>query len=85
MAVQISTSIYGVNTNSQGTAQGKTMGFPASGVIIRPVTTNSSFNGVFNGVTVQSVIQLLSHGTVVNEPLYYSSETVAQLITKANA
>jgi hypothetical protein len=85
MAVTISASIYGVNSNSQGTAMGVTMGFPASRVLIRPFKADSSNTGVYNTVTVQSIIQLIPSGTVVSQPQYFSSESVSALITKANA
>lgn len=78
-------SIYGVNVNAYGTAQGRLMSFPATGIIVRPVVTDSSFNGTFNGVTMLSIIQLLPSGTVVNQPQYYSPLTVTEVNTLRNA
>lgn len=85
MAVAILASIYGVNANAFGTAQGRLVSFPANGILVRPATTDSTFNGTFNGVTMQSVIQLLPSGTVVNQPQYYSPLTVTQINTLQNA
>jgi hypothetical protein len=85
MAVAILASIYGLNTNAFGTAQGRLVSFPANGILVRPVTTDSGFNGVFNGVTMNSVIQLLPTGTVVNQPQYYSPKTVTEINTLQNA
>ena len=81
------TTIYGVNSNASGTAQGRTMGFPSQHVLIRPAIVDSTFTGTFNGVTVNSVIQLLPSGgaAVNNQPQFYSAETVSALQTKANA
>jgi len=77
-------SIYGVNANAAGTAQGRLMSFPSTGVIVRPVITDSSFNGTFNGVTMNSIIQLLPSGTVVNQPQYYTVKTVTEVNTLQN-
>lgn len=78
-------SIYGVNANAFGTAQGRLISFPSTGVIIRPVIADSTFNGTFNGVTMLSIIQLLPSGTVVNQPQYYSPKTVTEINTLQNA
>lgn len=78
-------SIYGTNSNATGTAQGRLMGFPSQSILVRPVITDDTFNGTFNGVTVNAVIQLLPSGTVVNQPQYYTSKTVSEVVTLANA
>ena len=77
--------IYGMNSNAVGTAQGRTMGFPSQSVLLRPVVTDSTFDGTFNGVTVNAIIQLLPSGTVVNQPQFFTNKTVAELQTLANA
>lgn len=77
-------SVYGLNANSYGTAQGRIMSFPSTGVLVRPVITDSTFNGIFNGVTMLSMIQLLPSGTVVNQPQYYSPKTVTEINTLQN-
>lgn len=81
MSTMLSVSIYGRNSNSIGTNNGVTMGFPSANVTIQPAPANTTFNGV----TVLSVIQLIPGGTVVNQPKFYSSATVSTLITAANA
>ena len=79
--------IYGINNNSataNGSANAQYLGFPSQSILVRPVLTNSTFNGVFNGVTVKSVIQLLPSGTVVSQPQYFTDKTVAEIVTLAN-
>ena len=77
--------IYGINANATGTAQGRSMGFPSQSCLFRPVITDSTFDGTFNGVTVNAIIQLIPSGTVVNQPQYYTNKTVAELAVLANA
>ena len=81
MAQIFAASIYGVNSNARGTAQGVVMGFPSQNVTIQPAPSGTTFNGV----TVNSVIQLIPGGTVVNQKQYFAAATVATLITAANA
>lgn len=81
MAQVFGISIYGINRDATGTNNGSTMGFPSQHVLIRPVPTATTFNGV----TVNSIIQLLPSGTKVGQDQYYSDRTVAQAITLANA
>lgn len=78
-------SVYGVNHNAIGTAQGRLMAFPSTGVIVRPVTTDSNFDGTFNGVTMNSIIQLLPGGTQVSQPQYFTPKTVTEIQTLTNA
>jgi len=77
-------SVYGVNQNQVGTEMGTTMSFPSTQVLVRPATAVTGFNGTFNGVTMNSVVQLLSNGTVVNQPQYYTPKTVAEVNTLQN-
>jgi hypothetical protein len=77
--------IYGINANSYGTAQGRGIAFPSQGVVVRPVVLDDSFDGTFNGVTVNSVIQLLPSGLSLSQPQYYSNKTVSEIATLANA
>lgn len=85
MALQLSASIYGVNTSAVGTAQGLTMSFPTQGLRIEPASlTLASGSNTFNGVTVLSCIQLLPTGLNTNERRYYSATAVATLVTAAN-
>lgn len=81
MAQIFAASIYGRNSNPFGGVQGKIVGFPSASVWITPAPAGLTFNGV----TVNSVIQLIPGGTVVNQPSFYSSATVATLISAANA
>lgn len=85
MSVSFLASIYGVNQNAYGTAQGRIIDFPSASVIVRPVVTDSGFDGTFNGVTMNSVIQLIPSGTVVNQPQYFSPKTVSEISTLRNA
>jgi len=77
-------SIYQVNNSSVGTAQGTLMSFPSTSVLVRPVVADSTFNGVVNGVTMNSIIQLLPSGTVVNQPQYFTPKTVTEVNTLQN-
>ena len=85
MALQLSASIYGVGVNAIGTAQGVTMSFPTQGIRIEPASLSLGSNTSFNGVTVQSCIQLLPTGLNVNEKRYYSATAVGTLVSAANA
>lgn len=74
--------IYQTNSNATGGATGQYMGFPSANILVRPVIPALT---VQNSVVVNSIIQLLPSGTVVNQPQYYSDRTVAQIITLATA
>jgi hypothetical protein len=77
-------SIYGMNSQAQGTNQGRIMSFPSTAVLVRPVIPDSTFDGTFSGVTMNAIIQLLPSGTVVNQPQWYSPLTVTQVNTLQN-
>lgn len=79
MAVGFLASIYQVNRGAITGNNGQLISFPASSVLVRPA------NDVVNGVTVNSVIQLIPGGTVVNQPQYYSVLTVTEVNTLRNA
>lgn len=81
MALLFQAAIYQTNSNATGGANGQYMAFPSSNVIVKPVIP--SFTA--SGVAVNSQIQLLPSGLVVNPPTYYSSLTVAAIVTLANA
>ena len=85
MALQLSASIYGINTAAVGTAQGLTLSFPTQGIRIEPasLTLAAGFQQ-FNGVTVQSCIQVLPTGLNTNERRFYSASAVSALVTAAN-
>lgn len=80
-------SIYGLNANAQGTSQGRLMAFPSQGVIVRPVIVDSTNNGVYSGVTMNSIIQVLPTGgqSVMAQPQWYSPKTVTEISVLANA
>lgn len=82
MAQVLSASIYGLNGNSIGTAQGQTIGFPTQGILIRP---NTALGTTFNGVTCPTIIQMLPAGTRVAQDQYFCVTALATVITAANA
>jgi len=77
-------SIYQVNSNAVRGTQGQLLSFPSTSVLVRPVIADSTFNGVVGGVTMNSIIQLLPSGTVVNQPQYYTPKTVTEVNTLQN-
>lgn len=77
-------SIYQINNNATRGTQGQLISFPSTAVLVRPVLTDSTFNGVVNGVTMNSIIQLLPSGTVVTQPQYYTPKTVTEVNTLQN-
>lgn len=81
MANQLIASIYSINDKSTGTSAGTPWGFPTQGIVIRPANPGSTFNGV----TINSIIQMLPAGTKVAQDQYGSAATVATLITASNA
>lgn len=81
MALLFQACIYQTNSNATGGANGQYMAFPSNSVLVRPVIPAITVTGV----AVNSIIQLLPSGTVVNQPQYYSDRTVAQIATLANA
>jgi hypothetical protein len=80
MAQILSASIYGLNGQSIGTAQGQTLGFPTQGILIRPNTSSATYNGV----TCPTIIQLLPAGTKVAQDQYFCVTALATVITAAN-
>jgi len=82
MAQMFACSIYGKGVNTVGTAQGQTLAFPANGVVVTPAPSGFP---TYNGVTIGSAIQLIPSGTVVNQPTYYTSLSVAAVAALANA
>ena len=81
MAQILSQSIYGYNGTSMGTAQGTTMGFPVQRIVIRPAPAGT----VMNGVTMNTIIELLPSATKVGSTQYLSPTATASVITAANA
>ncbi len=81
MATILSASIYGLNGNQFGTAQGVTMGFPTANILIRPAPVTGS---TFGTVTALSIIQLLPMGTKVAQDQYFAIAAPSALITAAN-
>ncbi len=81
MALLFQAAIYGTNSNATGGATGQYMAFPSNSVLVRPAIPTQTFSGV----TVNSIIQLLPSGTVVNQPQYYSSLSVSAIVSLANA
>lgn len=80
MAQILGLSIYGINTQSTGTAQGTTMGFPTQGIVIRPAPAAT----VFHGITMATVIQLLPTATKVGADQYFTNLATATAITNSN-
>ena len=76
-------SIYGCNGNDWKNSNGVVMGFPSQAILVRPLESGDPTT--MSGVTMASKIQLLQPGLVVNEPQYYTPNTVAQVQTLANA
>ena len=74
-------SIYGIDNyaleKGTGTINGRLNYFPNSGNILYTAPTGTSFNGV----TCNSVIELLPTGLVVNSKKYYAVQTLAELIS----
>jgi hypothetical protein len=83
MAQIFSASIYGLNGQSIGTAQGVTMGFATQSVIIRPAPPGAG--SLFNTVQTLSIIEMLPAGTRVINNQWFAIAPVATLVTAANA
>lgn len=87
MALQVTASIYAVGENSIGTSAGTPMSFPTQGIRLEPanLTLTSVQDRTFNGVLVQTCIQLLPTGLNTNERRYYSAAALATIASAANA
>lgn len=85
MALQVTASIYGVNTTAIGTSAGTPMTFPTQGLRLEPASLTLGDNNTFNGVTVATCIQLLPTGLNTNERRYYSAAALATIATACNA
>lgn len=87
MAQQFSSSIYRYKTAdlmiAQGVpaVQGVLHSFPSQGVRTRPVHGSVKANGI----TMNSIISLLPQGLNQAETDFYTPDTVATLVTAANA
>lgn len=77
---RIIASIYGINGNAVGTAQGLYNSIPGSAAYFYPAPASTSFNGV----TCNSVIVLLPTGLTVNGTKLYTDATTAQLVTNGS-
>lgn len=77
-------NVYGKNGNAlesgTGTVNGRKNYFSNSGNDFYAAPISGS-NATFNGVTVNSVIEVYPTGLKVNSDLYYCVETVAQLVS----
>lgn len=81
MANVIQVSVYSINNNAAFTPQ--VMGFPVASSLFRPVEGT-----VFakDGTTrLYGIVQPFPSGLNVSQPQYYVTQTVAQLVTLANA
>jgi hypothetical protein len=80
MANLVSIPVYRINSNGElyTNPTFRAMAFPAAGVFAQPVGTP---NNVVSGAFIYSVIKSSATGGTE----YYSSLTVAQIITAANA
>jgi hypothetical protein len=83
MALQVAASIYAINGTSIGTVQGRAFSFATQSFLARPI--DSGQTAVHNGVTCNSIIQVLPTGLTVNGTQYYTNLTVAQIVTASNA
>ena len=81
MALQVSASIYGANTNDWKNVQGILMSFPTQGVVIRAINPPVTYAGV----SCNTQIQLLPTAPSPIQPVYYTPTATATLITAANA
>lgn len=81
MALQLTASIYGANSNSWNNAQGVTMGFPSNNIVIRALNPPENYSGV----SCLTQIQLLPTAPSTIQPVYYTPTATATLITAANA
>lgn len=73
-------SIYGINGNAVGTAQGMYNSFDKTQVYFYPAPSGTSFNGV----TCNSVIVLLPTGLNQQGSKLYTDATPAQLVTNGS-
>ena len=77
---RIIASIYGINGNAVGTAQGLYNSFDKTQAYFYPAPASTSFNGV----TCNSVIVLLPTGLQTNGTKLYTDATTAQLVTNGS-
>lgn len=74
-------SIYGIDTypleKAGGTINGRLNYFPNTGNLLYTAPSGISFNGV----TCNSVIELLPTGLVTDSKKYYAVQTLAELIS----
>ena len=80
MATLLQASIYGVNQYDWNNAEGQILGFPTALTVVRPAPANTTRSGL----TMNAVIQLQPTGLNQGADQYYTSATVASLITLAN-
>jgi hypothetical protein len=76
---RIVANVYGIDAYdvSKGIANGRKNYFPNTGNLIYDAPINTTYMGV----TVNSVIEMLPTGLVVDSKKFYCVETVAQLVT----
>lgn len=76
---RIVANVYGKNAYdiSKGTAYGRKEYFANTGNIFYPAPIDTTYMGV----TVNSVIEVLPTGLVVDSDKYYCVETIAQLVS----
>jgi hypothetical protein len=79
MAQTILANVYRINSADLSAPQA--MGFPASGVVIRPVPSAATIGGV----AMNSVIQVQPTGLNQTATQHWVAETVSALVTLANA
>jgi len=81
MALQVTASIYGANSNDWNIAHGLTMGFPTQNIVIRALNPPETYSGV----SCPTAIQLLPTAPSTIQPVYYTSVATATMITNSNA
>lgn len=77
--VVLSVNVYQINDYALSAPQA--FAFPYSQVKFRPVTTPFAVGGV----TVNGIVEEYAHGLQVGNAQYYVAQTVAQLVTLAQA
>jgi len=81
MANLISVTVYGSNQNDWNKTSGVVLAFPTQGILLETISPAVSYSGV----ACNTAVKLLPYGPSPIQPVYYTSATVASLITLANA
>ena len=78
MANLISVTVYGSNSNDWNTPSGVVMAFPPSQIFLQTIPSTK-----YSGVACVTAVNVLPNAPSPIQKVYYTSSTVAALITAA--